>query len=406
MPISTESSFLRAVDRLSNGTGQKVSQATLGLADLVAAIRDAKQGLTSSLTQFTKNMNVMGRVYIEDSIAVDPIGVPLVGSLHQMYISYIMAALNLDSYCMNGRTVRQLYEIVQTEDYHRDPAAVVKDFFYNVALPEYTKRTPEENQQVTFEYFQDWLVGNGKAPQKASLEAASGVYQLDNDAQRLVAGRLLEFELQAPVTQGDKFVAQTPFKAYMYVQLIPYIMNGETIASFLKANYETNLKIRWDKLRTGEINFWHDFVFALDLVKKQAQVIKNDRTGVVAEMMNQNRNKLFRWLAGLLDIMPESHNLANAVMIMDRNTFRQTTNEYHIDFRNTDVRQKFFNKTFTMIICVVDLTYQTVDMFFNGVQNMGQYTFDMINKVGAKGKDNFNLKEIMQAFSQGMTPRF
>lgn len=403
MPISTESSFLRAVDRLSNGAGQKVSQATLGLADLVAAIRDAKQGMASSLTQFTKNMNVMGRVYVEDSIAADPIAIPLVGSLHQMYISYIMAALNLDSYCMNGRTVRQLYEIVQTEEFHRDPAAVIKDFFNSTIRPE-MERQQVESMVISDEDFASRWNDKSIAPLKGSMEG--GIYKLDDDAQRLVAGRLLEFDLQAPVMQGDKYVNQTPFKAYMYVQLIPYIMNADTMGTFLKANYETNLKIRWDKLRTGEINFWHDFVFALDLVKQQAQVIKNDRTGVVAEMMNQNRNKLFRWLAGLLDIMPESHNLANAIMIMDRNTFRQTTNEYHIDFRNTDVRQKFFNKTFTMIVCIVDLTYQTVDMFFNGVQNMGQYTFDMINKVGAKGKDNFNLKEIMQAFSQGMTPRF
>ena len=406
MPIpSNESSFLRAIDRLSGDAGSKVSKTTLGLADLVAAIRDAKQGMTSSLTQFTKNMNVMGRVYIEDSIAADPIAPSLMSSYHQIYISYIMSALNLDSYCMNGRTVRQLYEIVQTEDFHRDPSSVIADYFSHVIKPVLTHANNDNVGEVSDEYYFNWLKTKSIAPIKGSFES-NGIYQLDNDAQRLVAGRLLEFELQAPVTQGDKIVNQTNFKAYMYVQLIPYIMNSETMATFLRANYETNLKIRWDKLRTGEIAFWHDFVFALDLVRQQAQVLKNDRTGVVSEMMNMNRNKLFRWLAGLIDIMPESHNLANAIMIIDRNTFRQTTNEYHIDFRNTEVRQKFFNKTFTMIIGIVDLTYQTVDMYFNGIQMMGTYTFDMINKVGTKGKDNFNLKEVMQAFSQGMTPRF
>ena len=45
-------------------------------------------------------------------------------------------------------------------------------------------------------------------------------------------------------------------------------------------------------------------------------------------------------------------------------------------------------------------------MFDKFLCAFGTYTFDMVNRVGAKGKDNFNLKEVMTAFSQGMSPRF
>ena len=143
-----------------------------------------------------------------------------------------------------------------------------------------------------------------------------------------------------------------------------------------------------------------------DLIQKQADALKKDRSGVITNMMMANYGKLFRFFAGLFGFRPVSHNTANTIMICSKESFTKACNETGLNFADAGQRQKYFNKTWSMIICVVDQPYGLVDMYFNGVNVKGTYTFDMINKVGAKGQDSFNLKDIMSAFSQGMTPKF
>ena len=93
-------------------------------------------------------------------------------------------------------------------------------------------------------------------------------------------------------------------------------------------------------------------------------------------------------------------------MVFDKNSFEQSCREAHIDFNNEATRDKFFRKTWTMAVAVVDPMIQNVAMYFAGVPAVGIYSYAMINKVGAKGKDNFDLKEIMTAMSSGQVPRF
>ena len=379
-----------------------------------------KQLSTPSLTSFTKQANIMSRLYIEDTILRDDICVPLVGTLNQLYVSYILAALNLDTRCINGRTVREQFELVATENYN-----IIDEILNNF----------------------------GKAGCVYSNEET--VVKLEPDTQRLPVGRVIELsmtgiqvlkttrvdnennsrfekELDGKTKTGeDRFktkgkiteknhTASTvmaenayQFKAYLYVQLVPYVLTSNVVEGYISANFDPPISKRWTKYKAGEISFWRDFIFARDMIKKQAKALKQDKDGVILDMLNHQRNALFRWWEGALNLLTggdlgrsNSHNLANTILITSKATFDKACRENGINFANGTQRQKFFNKTWSMIICVVDPLYNTVEMYFNGVDMKGTYNFAMINKVGAKGQDNFDLKEVMSAFSQGLTPKF
>lgn len=370
---------------------------------------------TPSLTSFTKQANIMSRLYIEDTILRDDICVPLVGTLNQLYVSYILAALNLDTRCINGRTVREQFELVATENYN-----IIDEILHNF----------------------------GKSGCVYSNEET--VVKLEPDTQRLPVGRVIELSMtgiqvlnstRVDVTNNSRFekeptgksqgndkkkgtdknhtatTVQTEnayqFKAYLYVQLVPYVLTSNVVEGYVSANFDPPISKRWTKYKAGEISFWRDFIFARDMIKKQAKALKQDKDGVILDMLNHQRNALFRWWEGALNLITggdigrsNSHNLANTILITSKATFDKACRENSINFSNGTQRQKFFNKTWSMIICVVDPLYNTVDMYFNGVDMKGTYNFAMINKVGAKGQDNFDLKEVMSAFSQGLTPKF
>lgn len=366
------------------------------LADIVATIRDVESKTAQSLTMYTKQAQIMGRVYIEDTISSDDIALPLMGILNQLYVSYVITALHLDTLCVGGRTVRQRMELVATENIEDIEAAIADTF-----------------GGKTFKSFEDTGMTSHAAnkpvkydPNNTGYGRSSGretIVNLDPDSQRLVCGRLVEFSFNAP---SNSVGGTSTINAYIYVQLVPYILNTSTCSGFLNVNFAPTLKTRWKQLRAGEIKFLKDFILARDLIERQSDIIKKDKSGVLLEMMLRQRNVLFKWAGTLLGILPEMHNLANAILVLDNNTFKNACNEAKIDFSSNVSRQKFFMKTFTMILVVVDNMYGTIDMYFNGLNTKGSYTFDMVNKVGTKSKDSFDLKQVMQAFSQGMTPKF
>lgn len=364
-----------------------------------------------SLTAYGHQANVMGRVYIEESIAQDDIAIPLMSILNQMYCCWIITALGIDSMCADGRTVRERLQLVSGESF-----------------------TDQLINDITNNF------GVDKPKVRPSCEAK--VIEMDLESQRLVCGRLIELDFlmhtvttessatnseskgEDLLTKGNKVEKTESWtksgskmdketvtkgslsKVYMYVQLVPYILKTEVAEQFMGLNFTPTLSQRIQQLKAGEISFIKDFIFAKDLIKKQSTALKKDNTGIVNEMLIRQRNSLFRYIAGLTNFLPERHNLANAIMILDKQTFDRTCRDAHIDFDNYISRNKFFLKTFSMVMCVVDPMYGTMKMYFAGIPTVGTYSYTMINKIGSKGKDSFDLKEVMNAFAQGQAPRF
>lgn len=383
-----------------------------GIASTIAMVKDTwKKGTTPSLTAYTKQANIMSRLYIEDSILRDDICVPLVGVLNQLYVGYILAALNMDACCANGRTVREQFQTVATENQN-----VVKDILENFGTNKYkpsleagpvveeepaTQRLPVSRViEITMQGIQ--VLNEKTMTDSGYIDNNSGnIKRIDEDKKDTTS---LKHDVELSQKQSTY-----QFKAYLFVQLIPYILKPEIVDGYIGANFTPPISARWKAYKAGEISFWKDFVFAGDLIKKQAKILKKDKDNVIGDMLNRQHSALFKWWEGLFGMAAGghgSHNTANTMLITNKITFDRACRENRINFADKTQRQKFFNKTWSMLICVVDPLYNTVDMYFNGLDVKGTYTFAMINKVGAKGSDSFDLKEVMSAFSQGMSPKF
>lgn len=350
--------------------------------DVHDSIKKAGQTGSASLTKYTKQTNILSRLYIEESIVNDDITLPLIGALQQLYCCYILAALNLDTFCTNGRTVREVFELVSTEGQAPEYDAVK---FIGATFGEDKMDLPV--QKITTRIL-------------SSTEA--GMVDLEKDSQRLISGRLIEIDMALPGVGGGG----GSFKAYLYVQLIPYILTQETAAGFLGANFSPSLKTRWQQMRAGEIKFVKDFILSRDLINKQQKILKEDKEGVVFDMLNKQRSGLWKWFLSISGIGSENHNMANSILILDKATFKKACFDSKVDFATANGRQAFFRKTFTMIVVVVDLLYGQVEMYFNGVNAKGTYTFKMIESVGAKGKKDINYSDVMLAYNKQMSPKF
>lgn len=387
----------------------------MGTLSTLAQLAKAANNITidldrrNSLTQYANSANIMSRLYIEDSILRDDICPPLVGVLNQLYVSYILSALNIDTMCADGRTVREKFDIVATENQN-----IVKDIMENFGSNKYRPsmeagavvETEPATQRLPVSRVIE-ITMNGISVLSEKEGKTTGDVNVDNKGNATIK----------PNNSSDKEVvvrekqSTYQFKAYLNVQLIPYVLKPEVVDGYISANFTPPTDMRVRQLVAGEISFWKDFVFCQDLLKKQRKILKKDKDNVISDMLNRQHGALFKWWRDFFDIFSgkktqRSHNTANTILITNKITFDRACRENRINFADQCQRQKFFEKTWSMIVCVVDPLYNTVDMYFNGVNAKGTYTFAMINKVGAKGNDSFDLKEVMTAFSNGMSPKF
>jgi len=343
------------------------------LAGIAKVVNLVQQGAMTSLPEYVKDTIVSNRLYVEDTLVNEEITENLATFLNQMCIGYILVALNMQNYISSTRSVRDLLSVVATESY----VDIVSDV--------------------------DKYFGDLDAP-IVSMEAS--VITLEPKAQKLFAGRVIEVNITVPGGTDGK-VQQVP--VILYVQLVPYILTSETMRGFINLNLQLPTHIRRLQAKSGSIRYLKDYIMAVDLLKKEQKAIVNDRSGVLAGLVRKKHSSLSTWVKGNIKFLAggERHaNSANTLVVMSDITFSETCRSLNLNFNNTAVRNKFFKESFTMMLVIVDSMYNLVKIYFSGLDEVGEYTFNAISKgADTQGKDD-SLKDIVTSLARNNLPRY
>ena len=226
---------------------------TIGtVSELMALLREAKDRSINSLTEYTKKTQITSRAYIEESIAREDGIKPIINMCNHVYGALIFTAIGMNNLASGGRTVREMVDLVSTEEFHTF-VDLIKDKFgdENVKLSVGTEGVTEEAPK------------SGMTPGEAKLES------------RLFAGRLVEVTIPG----ADK----SKINIYFYVQILPYVTPASVLEQFIDVNFQPSKASRWAKYKAGEIKFWRDFIFECDLVAKRRKALKADKQGILRE---------------------------------------------------------------------------------------------------------------------------
>lgn len=340
------------------------------LKDLIDGVRDLRTKATTSLTEFSKVCNVNHRAYIQESLQSEEIMIPLISTLHQMDIAFVLCAIGLNEITLGGRTVRNLMEFVSTEAFQSAVDVVDMNFGANDLDRE--------------------IIG---------LEA--NVVDTELASNRFGAGKLVEID----VVLGENEKGLKTMKAHLLVQILPTIIPTDTVNGFLNLNFTPTLSQRWTQARAGEIKFVKDLIFSADLIKQHKKALQSDQSGVLREMLKKQEKGFRDTLVSWTGLTPENHNTASTILIADTNTFEMAAHEAGIRFDRYNDRQRFFGKSFAMMVVCVNPDYKRIKIYLNGIEAVGEYSFDMINKLGKNTRDSLDVKDIMNMFAQGAMPR-
>ena len=356
----------------------------MGLLTTVAAIKGAK-GLSSlvrtirtggaaSLTEHTKDTNITMRMYIEEALVNEEIMDSVTMFLNQMCAGYVITALNLQSYVSSTKTVKDLLKVVATEAYV-DTVQIITNEFGSID------------------------------PDSKIISVEAGSIELDSKAQKLFAGRVIEFKMNVAGDDGKS----KEISMIVYVQLIPLLLTSEAIKGFISLNLQLPANIRRLQAKAGLLRYVKDYIMAVDLVKQEKAMVLKDKTGTLARMVSNKNNAIGKWAANNLDAMTggtKNANSANAIIIMDKVTFDEACKAQRVDFENAAVRNKFFKESFAMMLVVIDNMYNLVRIYFCGLPNYGEYTFNGISKAVSQQHSNNDLKDIISSLAKNNAPRY
>jgi hypothetical protein len=159
-------------------------------------------------------------------------------------------------------------------------------------------------------------------------------------------------------------------------------------------------------MSAGEIRFIRDLIFCADLHKQARQAMIHDTSGALAEMLSKSNEGLFNAIAKmstLSDNAVNKENIANTILVFEKNNFMKACSNAGFRFDTYANRQRFFEKTFSLMVVVVDVNYNKVDLYYNGLSTYSTFNFDQLKK-NAK-TESLDITKMMESFARGMGPR-
>ena len=388
------SNIIRGYEAIDDLLVDKNGEATLGkLFNWLTTIEDRA---SMSLPAYLKRAVIESKVFVTKEAALEEVINDLLYCVNGQYAGWVLTALAMNQY-VNGSKVRDILETVATESYNRlatfnetnDLLAGLNDFQATKAPNIYSGQmaiTPIKPQDPNDDQGDNGIHGSSSAK----------VVELPKDY-RLVSGIILDVNFAMGNVKGGINVP-------VAVKLLPTVVSGDVANQFFATNFKLDNWMRWFKVTTGEIKFWRDFVFEMDLLDDRTRALKRDKTGVLEEMLQRQQNSLSSYVLKVLGWRSARQNIASTIHVFTKWQFDQFCHQAHCNFNNVSDRLKYFRKTMSMLVAVIDSEYNTVDMYYAGVGQKARYQFSQLQNFTKPNQ--YDLTSIMRSFSNTPAPRF
>lgn len=372
----------------------------ISFSDMVGLFNDASE---VSLPSFTKSTHISSTVYIQNSCVQEEILTDVLQCAQQLYISWILAAVNLNAVIGSTRTkVKDALKVVATEELtntlnqvHIDTKDILSSLehfgmFTTTQTSTTTTTTSNKNTGLT-------VTGNNKE-----------IIKSVNTTTSLPVSRVIELKLALD--------GQHTYIVNALVNLYPQLVPDNVLHEYVRLGHKASLAERWFKVRTGEYKFWKDFIFEIGDAERRSKAMKQDSTGLLKGMIEREQSgfskiirNIFNSISGFAYNDPKrtannSKNIANSVLVFNKPDFDRWTKEISLNFNIERDRNAFMAKTMSMMVIVIDSDFQMVEMYYHGIRNKGEFTFKQIQSQSKSEK--YDLAYLMKAFSTVNSPKF
>lgn len=356
--------FLSFIDQV-NIIKDKADRAAGG--DITTLVKERS---ITSLAEFARPSLIESPCFIHSAVIEEPVVNDVIKNLYNIYIGYILVALQMNNLVVGNRRVRDILQTVSTAGSY--------EFLDSVKLIH-------------------GLVGSLESADKNDVVSSNQRHSPDKViAVPIASGR--QIEVQFATDKGGN-----PINVLINIKFNPRIISDPVVEYILSPDYTNTLSNRWLQYQAGEIRFFKDFVLGIDKLNRKAKALKADKDNALQDIFrHQNRGKFEQMLkaAG----QSNSHNLANSILILDNDMAVRYMKKNGFSFDKMADRKRFFDTTFNLFIVLVDTRYSRVTIYTNGIDQSATYSFNELKASGAS--DKMSLKDIMDLLAKSQMPKF
>lgn len=183
------------------------------------------------------------------------------------------------------------------------------------------------------------------------------------------------------------------------IRLLANAISPQSMTHILSAGgKDVTFKERVHQFRAGEIQFIRDLVLCQDLIDEHKKHLANDRDGFYEAILRRRTNNTIAGaLTGNFSVATASN-----LMIISEDTATQVEMAVGGRLKDFKVRQKIFEKSYLMILAVVDTARNRVTFYHRGIPEATQVS-ERDMKASEKGS-GVDVNDVLQAYRIGNSP--
>lgn len=212
------------------------------------------------------------------------------------------------------------------------------------------------------------------------------------DASSLAVGKLINVTITV-----NEVEVKIPVNVRLATNTIP---NASIVHLLTIKSTDESLVERYHSWRSGRIELIRDLILAQDLIDQHKKALMNDESGVYNEILTRAKNaKKY----GLISANP-SLAAASNIFVISNDVARDIEQKISGKLENPNMREKLFDNTYAMLICVIDKEWERVTIYSRGVRASTEVSIKDI-KIANKGK-GIDPMDVLKSLSQGTAPSF
>lgn len=376
--------------------------------DLMATVLTAAKSMSSisSLADVTKPLRVEPITIIDQAIADQPYIQDLLKLSVSLYAGYYLQAVNM-VFGVGKIDTLKVFDSLNPErsgasalGFENFRSAVFSPETYANGLPSLEAFAKPMRQGLMAEYSEEKYQASLEAAdtndknqkgQKGDKEPVHSMLSNDSakiyEAENLAIGKLINVEVKS----GNE-KAKLP----VTIKLIPAVIPSETITHIFTAGGRDTWAHRLFLVKSGQIKFWRDFVMGQDMIDAHMKALMTDKSGVYKTILDRRRNNVAQAIASGRLSLADASNIA----IISATTMKQSANTLYAKIDDINVRKKFFDNSYLLMMMTVDERHGRVTIYHRGVDMAASYRIDDI-KLAEKSKGQ-DISEIFKMFSKQM----
>lgn len=219
----------------------------------------------------------------------------------------------------------------------------------------------------------------------------------DSTISNYAVGAMFDVTLQSNSENNKEKAVVT-----LALRISPVAVNPDVVKAILSiGSYKNTLVERFYSFRAGDISLLQ-FLTLSDIVEQQTAILLKDKSGYYREILQRQKKNLNEGIRSLLGKKKIERAKTIGGLIIDSQTLAEAEVELGGTFDDANIRNKVFLTTSASTISVIDNGWETVKIYYRGVDYAETYSFNQIRRTGNGG---VKVEDLLEIFRRGGAPK-